>query len=146
MASFRQVVGCDISKMGTKKNYCLQNTRLAFGIPPKYADAKAAMEANKAQGTLHDISTLPRNCAVPVFFDTGNPYGHVTISVNGDFYSDGKHLTTLAGMTCQGWAETLNGVRVVEEVPETAPATSSNTTIEAGRYRLVATIESAEKI
>ena len=41
--------------MGTKKGYCLQNVRLGFGIPAKYASAKVDMEANKKAGNDHII-------------------------------------------------------------------------------------------
>ena len=36
----------DLAKMGTTPGMCLKNVREAFGIPPKYYDAKAAMLAN----------------------------------------------------------------------------------------------------
>lgn len=119
--AWRQVVPFDPSKMGTKPGYCLQNVRLGFGIKPKYADAKEAMEANKEAGTLHDVKDLPTNISVPIFVDTTSPYEHVIASDKGVFYSDGKKLTTLNGLKCFGWGETLNGVRVVEFVEDPKP-------------------------
>lgn len=119
--AYKQVKEFDIKKMGTKAGYCLQNVRLGFGIAPKYADAKADMEANKATGTLHDITTLPTNVAVPVYLDTSSPYEHIIVSDHGTFYSDGKHLTSLEGLKVFGWGETCNGVRVVEFVEDPKP-------------------------
>ena len=119
---WKQVVNCDINKMGTRPNYCLQNVRIAYDIPPKYADAKSAMIASKQQGTFHEGLDIPTDVAIPIFAETGSPYGHVMIDYYGDVYSDGKHLTSLAGMTILGWSETLNDVRIVEWVNEPAPA------------------------
>lgn len=119
---WKQVVNCDINKMGTRPNYCLQNVRIAYDIPPKYADAKSAMIASKQQGTFHEGLDIPTDVAIPIFAETGSPYGHVMIDYYGDVYSDGKHLTSLKGMTILGWSETLNDVRIVEWVNEPAPA------------------------
>lgn len=120
----------NLSKMGTRVNYCLQNVRLAYDIPPKYADAKAAMIANRNAGTLHDISTVPTNCAVPVFTDTSSPYEHIMVCDHGTYYSDGKRLSSVNGLKFFGWGETLNGVRIVKWVedpkPAPAPAKKSN--------------------
>ena len=110
-----------LSKMGTKPNYCLQNVRLAYDIPPKYADAKSAMNASKKQGTFHE-GAVPKDIDVPLFADTGSPYGHVMVCSHGDVYSDGKYLPTFAGMRVLGWSETLNDVRIVEYVEEPVPA------------------------
>lgn len=117
--AWKQLVNFDPKKMGTRVGYCLANVRQGFGIAPKYANAKDAMEGNKAAGSLHDITTLPTNVAVPVFLDTSSPYEHVIVSDKGTLYSDGKRLTSLAGFKVFGWAEYLNGVRVVEYVPDT---------------------------
>lgn len=116
--SWKQVKPFNLSKMGKTPGYCLQNVRLAFDAPSKYYDAKAAMQANKDAGTLHDISTLPLNVSVPVFLDTASVYEHVIASDKGTFYSDGKRLTSLAGYKVFGWGETLNGARIVEWVED----------------------------
>jgi hypothetical protein len=120
--AWKQVRPFDLSKMGTRPGYCLQNVRLAFGVQSKYYDAKAAMLANKKAGTLHDISTLPKNVAVPVFVDTYSEYEHVEASDCGVFYSDGKRLTNPMNQKFFGWGETLNDERIVEFVEEPAPA------------------------
>lgn len=111
------------SKMGTKEGWCLYNCRIAFTpeVPPKYADAKAAMLANKNAGTLHPIGTHPTNCAVPVFADTPSAYEHVMIWDGEKLYSDGK-VVNPNGFTWFGWGETLNDVQIVEYVEEPQPA------------------------
>ena len=122
--SWKQVIPFDLSKMGTTPNMCLRNVRLAFGIPPKYVDAKEAMIANRDEGTLHDISTLPNNVAVPVFVDTPSVNEHVEVSDKGTFYSDGTKLDNPMTQNFFGWGETLNGVRIVEYVEDPAPTPS----------------------
>lgn len=118
---WKQVKQFDLSKMGTRPNYCLQNVRLAFDVQPKYADAKSAMIASRNAGTLHDISTLPKNVAVPVFVDTSSPYEHVEVSDCGVFYSDGKRLANPMAQKFFGWSETLNDERIVEFVQDPQP-------------------------
>lgn len=117
--SWKQVRNFNINKMGTRPGYCLANVRQGFDIAPKYADAKADMEANRKAGTLHDISSLPTNVAVPVYLDVTSVYEHIIVSDHGTFYSDGKRLASLAGQKPFGWGETCNGVRVVEWVNDT---------------------------
>ncbi len=122
--AWKQTRNFDINKMGKKPGYCLQNVRLGFGIGPKYADAKADMEANKNAGTLHDISALPTNVAVPIYLDTVSPYEHVIVSDHGTLYSDGKRLTSLNGFKVFGWGESCNGARVVEHVADQVKKTN----------------------
>lgn len=119
---WKQVRQFDPSKMGTKKNFCLQNCRIAFvpEIPPKYIDAKEAMLANKNEGTLHPIETRPTDCAVPVFADTPSINEHVMVWDHDKLYSDGKQANP-NGFIWFGWGETLNGVRVVEYVKDPEP-------------------------
>lgn len=114
-----------VSKMGKTPGMCLRNVRIGFDpeIPPLYYDAKAAMLANKKAGTLHDISTLPKNVSVPVFVDTASINEHVEAAVNGVFYSDGKMVVNPMSQKFFGWGETLNGVRVVSYVPDPVPPT-----------------------
>lgn len=119
---WKQVVPFDLSKMGTRPNYCLQNVRLSYGIPPKYADAKSAMNASKRAGTFHEGADVPTNVSVPLFADTGCVYGHVMVDDKGTVYSDGKWLPSFKGMRVLGWSETLNDVRIVELVNDPAPA------------------------
>lgn len=122
MPKYKQLVPFTLKNMGTKRDWCLANVREGFGIPAKYPDAKAAMEANKKASLLHPITTLPDDVAVPVFIDTPSVWEHVIVSDKGKFYSDGKQLTSLDGLTIFGWGESLNGVRIVESIPEPTPA------------------------
>lgn len=131
--SWKQIVPFDLSKMGTTPNLCLRNVRLAFNIPPKYVDAKEAMLANKNEGTLHDISTLPANVAVPVFVDTPSVNEHVEVSDKGTFYSDGKQLSNSMNQKFFGWGESLNGVRIVEYVTEPTPTPTPEPTPEPNK-------------
>ena len=103
-------------KMGKLDGWCLANTRLAFGINTgKFASAKADMESQRANGTLHPVSTLPDNCAVPVYINTLSPYEHVEVCVNGKtWYSDGKVVKAPAKGTIFGWGELCDGTRVVK--------------------------------
>ena len=128
--AWKQTMGFDLGKMGTTPGMCLHNVRVGYGIGPKYATARDAMEASKREGTFHEGLDIPTDVAVPIFAETGSPYAHVMVDYYGDVYSDGKHLSTLKGMTVVGWSETLNDARVVEWVEEPAPAPAPEPTPE----------------
>lgn len=113
--SYKQVVNFNLSKMGTKKGYCLMNVRQGFGIAGKNPDAKSDMLENKNAGTLHPINTLPTNVCVPVYADTTNVHEHIMVSVYGDIYSDGKKVNK-GNYIYFGWGEMVNGIKVVEKV------------------------------
>lgn len=122
--AWSQVRNFDINKMGTRAGWCLMNCRLGFGITTgTYASAKADMEAQRKNGTLHDISTLPKNVAVPIYVDTASKYEHVIVSDRGVYYSDGKRLSSLNGLNCFGWGECCDGARVVKWTDDPAPST-----------------------
>lgn len=114
--SYIQVRSFNPTKMGTKVNWCLQNSRLGFGIPRgKFPSAKADCDSQRANGTLHPLSTLPKNCTVPVYIDETSPDEHVEVCVNGKtWYSDGKKVNPPAKSTVFGWGELCDGVRVVK--------------------------------
>lgn len=114
---WKQARTFNLSKMGTSKNFCLRNVRLAYGIPGKYANAKLAMNENKNRKTLHSLATMPTNCSVPVFTDKGI-FGHVEVCDKGTYYSDGKK-TSKPDNNYQ-WGEFLNGVRIVSFVDESS--------------------------
>lgn len=117
--AWQQVKNFSLSKMGTRAGWCLMNCRLGFGINKgTYASAKADMEAQRKKGTLHDISSLPKNVAVPVYLDTSSPYEHVMVCDKGTYYSDGKKLSSTKGLKFFGWGECCDGVRVVKKVEE----------------------------
>lgn len=114
--SWVQVLPFNLSKMGTKKGYCLQNDRLAFGITKgTFASAKADMLSQKKNGTLH-YDNPPTNVAVPVYVDSTSVYEHVVICDHGTYYSDGKKVTKPAKIF--GWGELCDGVRVVKWVED----------------------------
>lgn len=116
--AWEQVKAFNLAKMGKEKGWCLKNTRLAFGINVgKYPSAKADMEANKKSGTLHPMPA-PSNVAVPVYTDTSSKYEHVMVCDKGVFYSDGRRITSTAGMKFFGWGELCDGVRVVKYVED----------------------------
>jgi hypothetical protein len=129
--AWQQTTAFNLAKMGKKPGMCLQNVRLAYDIPAYYYDAKAAMLANKNAGTLHPISTLPKNCAVPVFVDTASPNEHVEVADHGTFYSDGKVVPSPTSQVFFGWGETLNEVRIVKWVADPTP-TPTPTGIKVG--------------
>ena len=114
--AYVQVKTFDPAKMGRRDGWCLMNAREGFGIPNgKFPSAKADMESQRANGTLHPISTLPSNCAVPVYLDTTSPYEHVEVCVNGNtWYSDGRKVNPPAKDSVFGWGEFCDGVRVVK--------------------------------
>lgn len=114
--SYIQVRKFNLSQMGTREGWCLMNTRLGFGIKTgKFASAKADMESQRANGTLHPLATIPKNCTVPVYLNTSSPSEHVEVCVNGKtWYSDGKKVNQPAKSIVFGWGELCDGVRVVK--------------------------------
>lgn len=123
-----------LARMGTTKNFCLRNVRLAYQIGGKYANAKQAMNENKTRGTLHPLSSIPTNVAVPVFTSAG-VFGHVMVCDRGTYYSDGRR-TSKPNSSYQ-WGELLNGVRIVSYTSTPTPKPSSikvgDTVIVSGR-------------
>lgn len=114
--AWEQVKNFNIRSMGTRAGWCLMNCRLGFGINRgTFASAKADMESQRKNGTLHPLSTLPKNVAVPIYIDTSSPYEHVIVSDKGIYYSDGKKLSSLNGLKVFGWGELCDGVRVVKQ-------------------------------
>ena len=103
------------SEMGKEKGWCLKNCRLGFRIyTAKYSSAYTAMLAAKKNGTLHDLSTLPSNCSVPVYFDTTSKNKHVVVYDKGIWYEDGRKINK-PSYTSYGWDEMMDGTRVVKE-------------------------------
>lgn len=116
MIYYEQVKSASPKAMGNKKGWCLQNVRLAFGIPVgKFASAKLDMESQKKNGTLHSIDSLPENVSVPVYVDTPSKYEHVILSYKGIFYEDGKMIARNKYSKFFGWGEYCDGVRVVKQ-------------------------------
>lgn len=119
--SWKQVRPFSLAKMGRTKNFCLRNVRQAFSIGGKYANAKQAMNENRNKGTLHPLSSIPTNVAVPVFTNAG-VWGHVMVCDRGTYYSDGVKVKK--PNSSYQWGELLNGVRVVEYVKSSTPKTA----------------------
>ena len=117
---YTQVKNFNPSKMGKRSGWCLANVDQGFGIRKgTYPSAKADMEAQRAKGTLHPLSTLPTNCAVPVYINTDSPYEHVEVCVNGKtWYSDGKIIKAPTKSSIFGWGEFCDGVRIVKTSTE----------------------------
>ena len=114
--AWQQELNFNINKMGTKKGWCLQNSRLGFGITKgTYASAKADMLAQKAKGTLHPLPA-PTNVAVPVYVDSISVYEHVMVCDHGTYYSDGKKVACPSKVF--GWGELCDGARVVKWVED----------------------------
>lgn len=112
MANYEQTMPFYPKDMGKQKGWCLQNCRLGFHIyKPKYASAKAAMDAAKRNGTFH-AGTPPNNISVPVYVSSGSKYGHVVVWDKGTWWSDGKRYRSWSGVL--GWDEMMDGTRVVK--------------------------------
>ena len=112
---YKQKISFNLSKMGHKTGYCLQNVRLGFGLSAKFKDAKEDYEFNKRHMALHDILTVPLNCTVPVYADTKNIHEHILVSINGKFYSDGV-IIDKNKYKYFGWGEYCEGEKVVEYI------------------------------
>lgn len=121
MTTVKQIVPFDLAKMGTTPNWCEKNVRLGYGLPAKLPNAKADMEYNRANGLLHDMDSLPKVGAVPVFVDTPSPDEHIEVAIDGVFYSDGKLVTNPEAQKFFGWGESCATFRVVEIVPDPIP-------------------------
>ena len=116
MEYYEQVKAGSHKNMGKRKGWCLQNVRLAFGIPVgKFASAKLDMESQRKNGTLHPISTLPENVSVPVYVDTTSKYEHVILSEKGVFYENGRLISRNKYSKFFGWGEYCDGIRVVKK-------------------------------
>lgn len=116
MGQWVQVVQFNVKKMGHQAGMCEKNVRLGYGLPAKCASAKDDMEYNKKQGTLHPMSTLPKNVSVPVFVDTTSKYEHIEASDKGTFYSDGSRVINPNKQKFFGWGEFCAKARVVKYV------------------------------
>ncbi len=133
--AWKQVRAFDPAKGGTVKYYCLKNVRLGYTIPAKWPDAKTAWD-NTEQ---HRDRSFPAGCAVPVYYDwvgtikdeNGKPvtknYGHIAVRMpDGRIWTDGRYYANvdelsanyLKGSKYLGWGESVNEVRVVENIIE----------------------------
>lgn len=130
MGYWKQDVPFSLARMGRTKNFCLRNVRQAYGIGGKYANAKQAMNENAKKGTLHALSTIPTNVAVPVYTSAG-VWGHIMVCDHGVYYSDGVRVSK--PNSSYQWGELLNGVRVVSYVHSGAAIKVGDTVIVSGQ-------------
>lgn len=115
--AWQQVKQFNIRQMGRKTDWCLQNCRLGFGIKTgHFESARADLDSQRKNKTIHNINTLPKNCAVPVYADTSSPYEHVVVVDHGTWYSDGVKIKPISKV--YGWGEYCDGVRVVRWVED----------------------------
>ena len=125
---WRQVKGFNQVAAGKVANYCLRNVRLGYGIASKYATALEAWK-NTQQ---HRDRNVPGGVAVPLFYNYfigRTNYGHINVRLpNGQVWSDGEIFSSIADYeakrapTFLGWGESVNGVSVIQYVPDSAPA------------------------
>jgi len=148
--SYKQIVGFNPAIAGTTKYLCLSNVRKGYGIAAKYASAWQAW-----QNTQQHTDAIPGGVAVPVFWEwtgtvdgiTAN-YGHIAVSLpDGRVWTDGKYYANTATLNTSylagrgkyvGWGETLNGVRVVEQVQGGTMADNVITKNDAIGMRIIA--------
>lgn len=111
---------------------CLVYAREVFGIGSKYKTAWIAWENAQYKHTNQSFPSVP----VPVFFSGAGGDGHVEVYIPGQGFYGSPYNTpnghimcaTIAdvqkhyGVTCVGWAEDIDGVRVAEQVADPAPA------------------------
>lgn len=124
-----QVVNFNLNKMGNEPGMCEKNVRLGYGLPARCHDAKADMEFNKNNGTLHKMSELPKNVSVPVFVDTSSINEHIEVSINGVFYSDKKRVLNPNKQKYFGWGEYCAKARVVKKVNDPKPSIKIGDTV-----------------
>lgn len=110
-------------RVGTKGygGMCLQFTRLAHEVGPKYGHARLAWQRSRQHRTS---STAQMPVGVPIWLDKpGSKYGHVAVYVgNGQMVTtrastnrihlDSVDLWRSWGWRVLGWSEDINGVRV----------------------------------
>ena len=122
--SFNKALG------GSRSGWCLRNTRLGYGIGPKYAHATASWHGTQK----HQNRNVPLGIDVPLFYSYyvgGVNLGHINVRLaNGTVWSDGTIYNSLWAYESThrpkylGWGESINGVRVINYVASPTPAPS----------------------
>jgi hypothetical protein len=128
--AYKQVKAFNKSKAGKTPGSCLMNTRTGFGIASKYPNAWQAW-----LNTQQHTGQPPQGIDVPIFFwykDAKN--GHIGVRLaNGQFWSDGDLYASIADYEAVkqpnyvGWGESINGVKVIEQVADPAPTPTTST-------------------
>lgn len=120
--AWKQTRGFDLNKAGKANGWCLQNVRLGYSIAAKYSNAITAWK-NTQQ---HKNRNIPTGVAVPLYY-TYKTDGHINVRLpDGRIWNDGtifKDLATYLSLRPQvsylGWGESINDVRVIQEVANT---------------------------
>ena len=112
---WHQVIPFDPTQMGTTPGMCLANVDAGFGVSGTFPSARADMESQRTNGTLHAEMPPPDWLQVPVYVESGTPNGHVVVWDHGVVWSDGSIVQDgLAHYSLiYGWGELVDGNRVV---------------------------------
>lgn len=125
--AYKQVKSFNKSLAGKIPGYCLANVRRGFGIASNYPTAIKAWGGTKQ----HRDRSFPSGVDVPLFYTYGKD-GHINVRLsNGKVWSDGDeyanldtYLKTHPKVSYLGWGESVNGVSVLQYVPD--PVKPSN--------------------
>lgn len=115
--TFTQVRGFNPKACGTRKGYQLANVALGFGIEQrKYASCKHDALSQKKWHTIHKMSSLPLNVAVPIYLSI-EPYWYVVVCENGKVYDPQHKFKYLKDIEpyAYGWAEYLDGEKIIKK-------------------------------
>ena len=131
--SWKQVQPFIVTRAGTKPYWCLQNVRLGYGLAAHYEYALLDWQNNIAK---HADQNFPAGVDVPVYFNwTGTVggvnknWGHIAVRLSdGRVWTDGKYFANvnelsrnyLGGQSYLGWGESVENIRVVQEVQDMA--------------------------
>lgn len=121
---WKQIKPFNQSLAGKRVGFCLQNVRKGYGIAAEYVIAIEAWDAVVAAKQGHKDRSIPAG-DVPLFY-TYKTDGHVNVRLaNGKVWSDGTiylnlddYLAKHTSVHYLGWGESLNGVRVLQSVPD----------------------------
>lgn len=122
---WKQIKPFNQSTAGKEPGMCLKNTRLGYGVAPKFANAWDAW-LNTEQ---HPFRDYPAGVDVPIYFwYINDKNGHVGVRLaNGKFWTDGRIFDSVEAYEALkvpnfvGWGESINEVRVIEHVPDPVP-------------------------
>ena len=124
---YKQVKGFNQAIAGKTPGYCLRNVRLGYGIASKYPTAIAAWNGLPISHKHRDRN-VPSGVDVPLYY-TYKTDGHINVRLaNGKVWSDGVIFNSIADYEAKkepnfiGWGESVNGVSVIQYVPDPAPA------------------------
>jgi hypothetical protein len=123
---WKQTRGWNSNKGGKQAGMCLRNVRMGYDIASKYDDAWTAWTRTQQ----HKNRNYPAGVYAPIFFSytatidgVRKNYGHIGVRYpDGRFWSDGsvyasvEEYERLRAPVFVGWGESVNDVRVIEEV------------------------------